>query len=150
MWDTIRDLIRDGATVLLTTQYLDEADQLADRVAVIDRGRKVAEGTPEELKTSVGNSTLYVRLTDADRTAEAASLAQRILGEIPARTPEPGGLSIALPDPNRASDVLIALRSADIGIVTASVRQPTLDEVFLAITGRYTDTDDPNVTEETR
>jgi ABC-2 type transport system ATP-binding protein len=161
MWDTIRDLIRDGATVLLTTQYLDEADQLADRVAVIDRGRKVAEGTPEELKTSVGNSTLYVRLTDADRTAEAASLAQRILGEISvrelaerpsatSRTPEPGGLSIALPDPNRASDVLIALRSADIGIVTASVRQPTLDEVFLAITGHYTDTDDPNLTEETR
>jgi len=161
MWDTIRDLIRDGATVLLTTQYLDEADQLADRVAVIDRGRKVAEGTPEELKTSVGNSTLYVRLTDADRTAEAASLAQRILGETSARelaerpsatarTPEPGGLSIALPDPNRASDVLIALRSADIGIVTASVRQPTLDEVFLAITGHYTDTDTPNVIEETR
>src|SRR6185369_7147444 len=59
-WETIRELIRDGATVLLTTQYLDEADQLADRVAVIDRGRKVAEGTPEELKTSVGNSTLYV------------------------------------------------------------------------------------------
>ena len=55
------------------------------------------------------------------------------------RTPEPGGLSIALPDPNRASDVLIALRSADIGIVTASVRQPTLDEVFLAITGHYVD-----------
>jgi ABC-2 type transport system ATP-binding protein len=70
MWDTIRDLVKDGATVLLTTQYLDEADQLADRVAVIDRGRKVAEGTPEELKSSVGDSTLYVRLTDPDRTAE--------------------------------------------------------------------------------
>jgi ABC-2 type transport system ATP-binding protein len=162
MWDTIRDLIRDGATVLLTTQYLDEADQLADRIAVIDRGRKVAEGTPEELKTSVGNSTLYVRLTDADRTADAASVAQRILGEAPARelaerpsaiarTPEPGGLSIALPDPNQASDVLIALRSADIGIVTASVRQPTLDEVFLAITGHYADTPDiTNPIEETR
>jgi ABC-2 type transport system ATP-binding protein len=151
MWDTIRELIRDGATVLLTTQYLDEADQLADRIAVIDRGRKVAEGTPEELKTSVGNSTLYVRLTNPDRTAEAASVAQRILGEIPARTPEPGGLSIALPDPDRAADVLIALRTADIGIVTASVRQPTLDEVFLAITGHYADTPDiTNPIEETR
>lgn len=147
MWDTIRDLIRDGATVLLTTQYLDEADQLADRVAVIDRGRKVAEGTPEELKTSVGNSTLYVRLTDTDRTGEAAALAQRILGEAPALTPEAGGMSIALPDPNRAGDVLIALRTADIGISTAAVRQPTLDEVFLAITGHHadhtTDIEDP-------
>jgi ABC-2 type transport system ATP-binding protein len=139
MWDTIRDLIRDGATVLLTTQYLDEADQLADRIAVIDRGRKVAEGTPDQLKASVGNSTLYVQLTDAGRTAEAAGLAARILGESPALTPEAGGLSIALTDPNRAADVLIALRTADIGISTASVRQPTLDEVFLAITGHYTE-----------
>ncbi len=139
MWETIRDLVRDGATVLLTTQYLDEADQLADRVAVIDRGRKVAEGTPEELKTSVGNSTLYVRLTDAGYTGQAAALAERVLGEAPAFTPEAGGLSIALPDPNRASDVLIALRTAGIGISTASVRQPTLDEVFLAVTGHYAD-----------
>ena len=143
MWDTIRELIRDGATVLLTTQYLDEADQLADRVAVIDRGRKVAEGTPNELKAGVGNSTLYVQLTDAERTAEAAAMAERILGEMPTLTPEAGGLSIALPDPNRAADVLIALRTAEISIATASVRQPTLDEVFLAITGHYTETSDP-------
>jgi ABC-2 type transport system ATP-binding protein len=142
MWETIRELVSDGATVLLTTQYLDEADQLADRVAVIDRGRKVAEGTPEELKTSVGNSTLYVRLTDAGRTAEAARLAERVLGEAPMLTPEAGGLSIALSDPNRAADVLIAFRQAEIGITTAAVRQPTLDEVFLAITGHYTDTEE--------
>ena len=64
----MRALVQDGTDVLLTTQYLDEADQLADRVAVIDRGRKVAEGTPNELKADVGNSTLYVQLTDADRT----------------------------------------------------------------------------------
>jgi ABC-2 type transport system ATP-binding protein len=142
MWETIRDLVADGATVLLTTQYLDEADQLADRIAVIDRGRKVAEGTPEQLKASVGNSTLYVQLIDPSRTAEAANLTEKLLGEAPTLTPEAGGLSVALPDPNRAADVLIALRQAEIGITTASVRQPTLDEVFLVITGHYTDSEE--------
>ncbi|HVX53850.1 ATP-binding cassette domain-containing protein [Nocardioides sp.] len=146
MWETIRELVRDGATVLLTTQYLDEADQLADRIAVIDRGLKVAEGTPEELKTSVGNSTLHLRLADKDRTAQAAGLVSGILGEEPVLTPEAGGLSIALPDPNKAADVLIALRQAELGIATAAVRQPTLDEVFLAITGHYAE--DESLTEE--
>jgi ABC-2 type transport system ATP-binding protein len=139
MWDTIRGLVRDGATVLLTTQYLDEADQLADRIAVIDRGKKVAEGTPAELKASVGNSTLHVSLEDRARTAEAAALVARVLGENPVLTPEAGGLNIALPDANRAADVLIALRQAQLGISAASVRQPSLDEVFLALTGHHDD-----------
>ena len=142
MWDTIRALVRDGATVLLTTQYLDEADQLADRIAVIDRGAKVAEGTPDELKTSVGNSTLHVRLEDRERTAEAAALVARVIGEEPVLTPEAGGLNIALADANAAADVLIALREAKLGISSASVRQPTLDEVFLALTGHHSDRDD--------
>jgi ABC-2 type transport system ATP-binding protein len=139
MWDTIRRLVREGATVLLTTQYLDEADQLADRIAVIDRGRKVAEGTPDELKASVGNSTLHVRLEDRARTAEAAALVVRVLGEEPVLTPEAGGLNIALADANRAADVLIAFREVNLAITTASVRQPTLDEVFLALTGSHAD-----------
>jgi ABC-2 type transport system ATP-binding protein len=137
MWETIRSLVRDGATVLLTTQYLDEADQLADRIAVIDRGAKVAEGTPDELKSGVGNSTLHVRLADRERTAEAAALVMRVLGEEPVLTPEAGGLNIALVDANRAADVLIAFREVKLGISTASVRQPTLDEVFLALTGHH-------------
>ena len=139
MWDTIRALVKSGATVLLTTQYLDEADQLADRIAVIDRGTKVAEGTPDELKASVGNSTLHVRLEDRGRTAEAAALVERVLGEAPVLTPEAGGLNIALADANRAADVLIAFREVNLAISTASVRQPTLDEVFLALTGSHAD-----------
>ncbi len=139
MWDTIRQLVRDGTTVLLTTQYLDEADQLADYIVVIDRGKKVAEGTPDELKSSVGNSTLHVRLADREQTARAAELVTRVIGEPPVLTPEAGGLSIALADANRAADVLIALRQASLGITTASVRRPTLDEVFMALTGHHSD-----------
>ena len=139
MWDTIRRLVRDGATVLLTTQYLDEADQLADRIAVIDRGKVVAEGTPSELKAGVGNSTLHVALEDRARTAEAAALVTRVLGDEPVLTPEAGGLNIALADANRAADGLIALRHANVGIASASVRQPSLDEVFLALTGHHRD-----------
>ncbi len=144
MWETIRTLVRDGATVLLTTQYLDEADQLADRIAVIDRGAKVAEGTPDELKASVGNSTLHVRLEDHGRMAEASALVERVLGEAPVLTPEAGGLNIALADANRAADVLVAFREVKLGISTASVRQPTLDEVFLALTGHHSTADDAN------
>ncbi|MEX0429615.1 ATP-binding cassette domain-containing protein [Nocardioides sp. DS6] len=148
MWDTIRELVAQGATILLTTQYLDEADQLADRIAVIDRGAKVAEGTSGELKASVGSSTLQIRLTDKSHTAMAAQLVTNVLGEEPVLTPEAGGLNVPLPDANRAADVLIALRQASLGISTANVAQPTLDEVFLAITGRHTEETDQTETEE--
>jgi len=138
MWDTIRGLVADGCTVLLTTQYLDEADQLADRIAVIDRGRKVAEGTPDELKSSVGNSTLQLQLAEGADQAMAVDVVRRLLGGEPVLTPSSGRLNVALDEADRAADVLIGLRQADIAITSVSVAKPTLDEVFLAITGHDT------------
>ncbi len=137
MWDTIRELVAQGSTILLTTQYLDEADQLADRIAVIDRGRKVAEGTPDQLKAGVGSSTLHLRMAEREQTGRAAEIVERVLGEAPALTPEAGGLTIALSDANQTADVLIALRQGAVDITTAAVRQPTLDEVFLTLTGHH-------------
>jgi daunorubicin/doxorubicin transport system ATP-binding protein len=135
MWDTIRDLIADGCTIILTTQYLDEADQLADRIAVIDHGRKVAEGTPDELKASVGISTLQVELTAGADEELAGQVVRRVTGREPLLTPESGRLNVPLDAADAAADVLIGLRQAGLSIAAVSVAKPTLDEVFLTLTG---------------
>ena len=135
MWETIRELVAQGCTVLLTTQYLDEADQLADRIAVIDRGVKVAEGTSDQLKSQVGSSTLQLRLLDPAQTAQAVDVVRRVVGDEPVLTPEAGGINVPLPDANRAADVLIGLREQELLITSATVQKPTLDEVFMALTG---------------
>lgn len=133
MWTTIRELVSGGSTVLLTTQYLEEADQLADRIAVIDNGRLVADGTADDLKAAVGISTLMLHLIDASTTSDAA----RIVGAIAHAEASIAGTVVAVPvtDMEPVPEVLFALRAAGIGVREMTVQRPSLDEVFFAITG---------------
>lgn len=135
MWETIRRLVQTGSTVLLTTQYLDEADQLADRIAVIDRGHVVAEGTVDELKASVGTSSLQLRIHDSGQIGEARRIIEQVLGVQSNVSSEAGRITAPMADADRVTDLLIALRAAGIGLAEMSVQKPTLDEVFLTITG---------------
>lgn len=135
VWDIIRALVGGGTTVLLTTQYLEEADQLADRIAVIDHGRVIAEGTSSELKASVGAGVLHVRLAEAASRAQAAALLREAAGAEPETTTDPLALTIRLDDPNRAPAALAALQQGGIAIAAFTLGQPSLDEVFFALTG---------------
>ncbi len=136
MWETIRRLVKEGSTVLLTTQYLQEADELADRIAVIDHGRVVAEGTVNELKASVGTSSLHLSIQNPQDVWEARQTVDRIL-EVRSSVSSEGGRIIApMGDADRVTDLLIALREAGIQLAEFSVQKPTLDEVFLTITGQ--------------
>jgi ABC-2 type transport system ATP-binding protein len=134
VWDIIRALVAEGTTILLCTQYLDEADQLADGIAVIDHGRVIAEGTPGQLKASVGSGALHVRLLDPDQRPEAERLLTKELGSVHAE-PDPSALSAACADPDRAAEAVATLSRSGISIADFSLGQPSLDEVFLALTG---------------
>lgn len=135
MWDTIRRLVKTGSTVLLTTQYLQEADELADRIAVIDRGMVVAEGTVDELKTSVGSSSLNIRIQNRLDIKVARHIVEQVLKTKSNVSSEGSVIMAPLTDADRVADLLISLREAGIHLVELSVQKPTLDEVFLTITG---------------
>ena len=131
VWDIVRALTGQGTTVLLCTQYLEEADQLADRIAVIDHGHVIAEGTPAQLKASVGRGALHVRLLDPEQRPRAAEL----LGDAAHLLPDPAALSLPGAGAEEASEAIAALVAAGVGVAGFSLGQPSLDEVFLALTG---------------
>jgi ABC transporter DrrB family efflux protein len=138
IWDIVRDLRREGTTILLTTQYLEEADQLADEVAVIDHGRVIAKGTGNELKDRVGGHILEVELTDVQQRDEARAALLRIGCGQPEQDGRPDRLTLPAP---RESLVLVEeaaaeLRRAGIGVSEMGLRGPTLDDVFLQLTGQ--------------
>ncbi|MFE1593348.1 ATP-binding cassette domain-containing protein [Nocardia sp. NPDC058705] len=136
MWQTVRDLVATGTTVLLTTQYLDEADALADHVVVIDHGRVVADGTADELKTAVGATALTLRVDRAD-LVDATAIVHRFSGTDSIVAAEEGRIRVSSTDTKALPELLIALREAGIEVRELGVAQPSLDEVFFAITGAH-------------
>ena len=141
LWETIEGLVADGTTVLLTTQYLDEADRLADTIAVIDHGRVIAEGTPDELKDRVGGERLEVRLGDA----AMAPAAVRALAPLSDEPPATEGDSVLLSVRRRSGTIVEAVRRLDeagVDVDDLALRRPTLDDVFLTLTGHAAETTD--------
>ncbi|MGI5284623.1 ATP-binding cassette domain-containing protein [Nonomuraea polychroma] len=134
LWGVVRELVAEGTTVLLTTQYLEEADQLADRITVIDRGKVAAEGRPGELKRRIGGQILHVRPTlQADLDAVARILAE-LTSTTPTRDENTGLLSAPAEDPMLVSALVRRLEQAGIPADELGLRLPSLDEVFLALT----------------
>jgi ABC-2 type transport system ATP-binding protein len=134
VWEIIRALVAGGTTILLCTQYLEEADQLAEGIAVIDHGKVIAEGTPSQLKASVGSGALQVRLLDPTQRPQAQRLLEHALGAVTLE-PDPAALSVACSDPDRAAVAVAELSRSGVRIADFSLGQPSLDEVFLALTG---------------
>ena len=134
VWDIIRALQAEGTTVLLCTQYLEEADQLAEGIAVIDHGKVIAEGTPAQLKASVGTGSLHVRLLDPDQRPDAERVLTRTLDSVHLES-DPSALSASCADADRAAEAVAELARNGVAVAGFSLGQPSLDEVFLAHTG---------------
>jgi ABC-2 type transport system ATP-binding protein len=134
VWDIIRMLVAGGTTILLCTQYLEEADQLADGIAVIDHGKVIAEGTPGQLKASVGAGALHVRLLNPDQRSKAEQVLSDRLGTV-LLEPDPAALTVQCAEADRGAEAIAELSRSGVRIADFSLGQPSLDEVFLALTG---------------
>lgn len=135
VWDIVRAIAAEGTTVLLTTQYLDEADRLADRLAVIDQGRLIAEGTSRELKESIGGGRLHVRVADVAQRSNARALLRQVLGDGVQDGDEPTLLGAKVARDEQVPQALAALSAGGIAVTEFSLVQPSLDDVFFALTG---------------
>jgi len=135
VWGMIRQLVADGTTVLLTTQYLEEADQLAQHIAVIDHGAVIATGTPDELKASAGRQVLEVTPVSRDDLAAVAGLIERLVGAAPSITAESGLVSVQVEGGRALPGIIRAIDDSSIELAEFALRRASLDEVFLALTG---------------
>ena len=135
MWDVIRSLVDGGSTILLTTQYLEEADRLAHQVGIIDGGRLIAEGTPDDLKDRVGSSALILTPATPEDQTTTATIIERVTGHAPAVVDQGAHLQAPLAEASVATEVLVALRDAGLPPKTVSVDRPSMDAVFMALTG---------------
>ncbi|MGO1975010.1 MAG: ATP-binding cassette domain-containing protein [Propionibacteriaceae bacterium] len=138
VWDVVRTLVAGRTTVVLTTQYLEEADQLADRIAVLDRGRLVAEGTSDELKSLIGASVFRLRVAPPHERDVVASVLGEILGEPVQAGADPAVLHLRLDDPSLAGPALTELHRRGLSVSEFALGQRSLDEVFLMLTDRST------------
>ncbi len=146
LWDIVDDLRRAGTTVLLTTQYLEEADRLAQRIAVVDHGRITAHGTSAELKATIGTVVLAVRLADPGAAADAgALLADLAATDAPLVDTAAGAIRLAVADPDVSAEAVRRLDMRRLRIAAVELHQPSLDDVFLRLTGRpaHDDADQP-------
>ncbi|CAA9318948.1 MAG: Efflux ABC transporter, ATP-binding protein [uncultured Frankineae bacterium] len=135
-WAMVRTVVQQGSTVLLTTQYLEEADQLADDIVVIDAGRVAARGTPDELKRRLGRQALDVRVVEPSRLDEAATRVARLVASQPRVDAATGRVSVTVPDGRAMPAIVRSLDEAGIGLGELTLRLPSLDDVFLDLVAR--------------
>ncbi|MHB1858937.1 MAG: ATP-binding cassette domain-containing protein [Solirubrobacteraceae bacterium] len=149
LWDTVDELRRDGTTILLTTQYLEEADRLAQRIALVDHGRIVAEGTASELKARIGAEVLSVRVARAEELARAAeTLADLSTDAEPLLDASSGELRIAISTPSASAEAVRRLDALGVEIASVQLEQPSLDDVFLTLTGHGVTASDGSAAEQ--
>jgi ABC-2 type transport system ATP-binding protein len=135
LWEMLRVLVRNGTTIILTTQYLEEADLLADDVVVLDHGRTVAHGTPDELKTRIGTDRIDITVNNAGELTRAAHATEAFASTAPTLDSELLVATIPVVDGTRLMDVMRALDRAGVDAIDLNRRQATLDDVFLTLTG---------------